>query len=1068
MTHCVGASDEVGPDWVGYLIAAEAKSKRLIRTARRMAAGAGVALLLILGLIQETSGSDRIAFVALVALVMATVLAGWEVVVGRREHAQSPVTDPAVSVSAWITTAGFTAVGSILVVQAWFRGGSSIAGGDIGPPDGVAWLGRLFAPWVWSGSDLGSPGTLELQLPWAAVLGLVNYAGGSAALAQRIWYTALFTGAAVGALVLLKTFGAKPVPAAIGAAVFVLNPYVITAVGTSPVYLLALALLALLPTCVLAAARSAISVRAAAIWLGLSAPLLGYVFINPPLVGMVLAAVIASPAVAWWLWGVEAVGRALRATLLGLGLLLIASAYWIIPVGIQLHTAAIGNLASASSWAWTEGRATIQNAFWLNTTWAWSSQYFPYASDYLAPPLSLLKFALPAAAFGSLCIAARPSKESDQDSARLGLPIVVAASTVALFLIVFSTGTRPPGKWIFDPLYNLPLGWILREPGRFLMFASLAYAILVTALASHLMSMHASRGRRANFARLPLGPTAAILLGGAISFGPGFPIVVGALVPDARPPLPSSHVQLPNYWTEMATFIDQAPYDGALVVFPPDDFYQMPYRWGYYGTDAFIPFLMKREVLIPNAQGYFPTTDSLMNASSLIASSLLRGDWGQVDNLLQSVGAPLILVRGDINPDFPGRTILSPAALSAALSRAPSFKLLHRAGALALFANLSYVESGLAVAPEFATVDSNSPDLRILSLLTPGTRLVSGTALPGIPRVSQAPQLSTWNLGAGALSVALAEPVGWHYKIGLLNADTPSQVVDPLVAPDRLRPFVAVEGIDQSTGAGILSLRLPLGNSLITNGAFIEGPWQDTVGDCLALGGNSGSPALDATVVGGGPNGLPALRLSASADSACEARAITWDSGPLLVDLQVRHLSGSAPRVCVWETGVGHCAPSIDNVKGIGWAEHALYVTPDAGAASLSLFIYSDADPSATRTVNDYSDVAVYAIPSSNVVLLGYPDGQPTGASKLVVLRASYSDGWIGPKQAKHVLVDGMMNGWLVGQAEPGRSAIYGPATLVSAGQVMSVAAFILIVTLFVTLLLGKDLVIRLRRHGHA
>ena len=48
--------------------------------------------------------------------------------------------------------------------------------------------------------------------------------------------------------------------------------------------------------------------------------------------------------------------------------------------------------------------------------------------------------------------------------ARLG----IAASAMALFLVLLSTGTRLPGALVFDPLYQLPLGWQLREPGRFL------------------------------------------------------------------------------------------------------------------------------------------------------------------------------------------------------------------------------------------------------------------------------------------------------------------------------------------------------------------------------------------------------------------------------------------------------------------------------------------------------------------------------------------------------------------------------------------------------------------------
>ena len=59
--------------------------------------------------------------------------------------------------------------------------------------------------------------------------------------------------------------------------------------------------------------------------------------------------------------------------------------------------------------------------------------------------------------------------------ARLG----IAASATALFLVLLSTGTRLPGVLVFASLYQLPLGWLLREPGRFLILAGLAYSVLL-------------------------------------------------------------------------------------------------------------------------------------------------------------------------------------------------------------------------------------------------------------------------------------------------------------------------------------------------------------------------------------------------------------------------------------------------------------------------------------------------------------------------------------------------------------------------------------------------------------
>jgi arabinofuranan 3-O-arabinosyltransferase len=1014
-----------------------------IRTVRLLAATLGVALLVLLGFIPESIPSDRIAILAFGALVIASVMACAEVLSMRRAFGRRHWVNDASSVrsGAWIAASALVVGGSILAVQTWFRAGASIAGADNALPNGVAWIGRLFSPWVWSGSDLGSQGTLEMQLPWAVVVGLVHLVGGNAELAQRIWYTALFTASAVGALLLLKTLGTRPTAATLGAAVYVLNPYVVTFVP-SPVYLLALALAVLLPACVLAAAHAAISVRTAVILLGVSAPFLGYVYFNPPLVGMLLAVVMASPIVAWWLWGAEAGARGLRTAIFGLGLLIIASAYWIIPAALQLHAGALNSLTAATSWTWTESRATISNAFWLNTAWGWNfPEYYPYAAVYSVLPLSFLKFLLPAVAFSSLYIVGRNARGAD--SARLGLPIVGAASMAALFLLLFSNGTRPPGNWLFEFFYQLPFGWLLREPGRFLMLAGLAYSILVAALANQLTTTQLIPSWTADFRQHSLGPAAAILLGGAISLGPGFPLTDGHVVSDVGTTLSSMHVRLPDYWNDMSAYIDRAPYDGAVVVFPPDDFYQMPYTWGYYGTDGFIPYLMSRPALIPNAQGYFATSSALTTAVDLTATSLLQNDWEEVDRLLQSLRAPLVLVRGDINSGFPGRSIIDPALLLYALKKAPNFTLVHQAGPLALFATSSDQQPRLGIAQSFATTESATPDLRALSILPRGTSLVAGPALQGITRLYDVPQLSSWDLQAGELRYSMAEPVGWRYEIGLFNTDQPAAVVDPSTEPKGLMPFVAGSKPDQVGSQNFLSIALPLGRNEITSGAPSDFRLTKLSG-CNGIGDNP-PPGIEVRLTDG-PNGLPATRLTSSAGSVCETRDLSWQGGSVLIDLWIRHVSGASPRVCVFEIGPDQCASSPTSFNGIGWVEYKFEVKPDAGTTAIGMILYADADPSGARTVNDYAGVAAYSVPSTDLMLVGYPSPS-TGASavQLLVLHETYSSDWVGPDHARHILVDGIMNGWLVSPGEQGLSTTYAPATLVSLSQLLSLVVFALI-----------------------
>src|SRR5207249_12283373 len=124
-------------------------------------------------------------------------------------------------------------------------------------------------------------------------------------------------------------------------------------------------------------------------------------------------------------------------------------------------------------------------------------------------------------------------------------------------------------------------GWLLREPARLVMLVALAYAVMIAIVIEAVLDQLIS-SRRVSMPALrvsiaPLALVTTVLL--------GFPIYTGALVPDAGPTLApwaisarTTHVQMPAYWNEMARVADALPIQGALLVMPPDDWYEMPYK----------------------------------------------------------------------------------------------------------------------------------------------------------------------------------------------------------------------------------------------------------------------------------------------------------------------------------------------------------------------------------------------------------------------------------------------------------------------------------------------------------
>ena len=1029
----------------------------------RMRAGLGVlgiTLLLLGGSMDGLQLSPILVGAAFLALLAATLIGGvegWPTRGGRRYGALRAAAPPtAASAGTWSSRVCLAIVGLVpaIAAQSWFDPGRLLAGGDMWPLVGTAWLGRLFAPWWWSGSNLGGPAANEASVPLAAVYWVVHALHGSPALAGRIWYTALLTGAAATCYLLLRALRVSPVGSTIGALAYVFNAHVVD-IGTNPVFLAAMVALAGLPAVVLTTASGQWPLRRGILLLGASAPLLGYVSQNPPLVLMIGALLASMPLLVAWLDGQAAARRALRTLALGGLLLVLASCYWLVPTVFQLQIDATSTLASTSSWIWTEGRATLANGFWLNNDWSWKyAEYFPFAGDYEEFPLETLKFLLPTTAFGFLALA-RFSRAiaATARRARLG----IAASAIALFMVLLSTGTYLPGALVFDPLYKLPIGWQLREPGRFLILGGLAYSVLLAltaeAVCERLYSWAGtvcgwrSALRRPGLRLVAVGAVVAAVL------APGFPIMTGAIAPDHRPLLPSMRVSVPAYWTGMSSYLNHSAPPGNLLVLPEDDFYQMPYTWGYYGVDTFITDLIARNVVDPVAQGYQPAGQQLIGAVGLVEQGLLAHDWPSVQRTLAAIGTPLLLVRGDVNAAFPQREITPPAALDTALREDPGMRLVRRFGKLDLFA-LRVPISPTGSDTPYVTVNSATPDLRDLALLPSGTALISSPMRSTVPAVLQAPPVSQWQLTGDELETSITEPPGWRYQIKLLSAtgafERPGISSKP---PARL-----ITRVRHRDGQVVEELSYKLGSSLLTDGDFVSGPWS-AVANCAAIPGTLSTARLSAPLLAGqGPAGQSALALSAHADSACEARPLAWRSGPLFVSFWFRNVSGAVPRICLWETPIDKCAtvtPIPPSSSSPQWYRYQAFVTPDPGTRSLQLFLYADVYIAGVPTTNEYSDVVVRGSPVAlQPVVVATPRSHERPAPALDTVGESFSPDWIGPPGDQHVVVDGLRNG-LLGPHSSNDALHFGPTSWYLLSRVASLLAAGLVLVLAVSLRSG-------------
>ncbi len=993
--------------------------------------------LLALAAFGTIGGHQILAGVAFVGLAIGTVLAWVELGQVRRhrrqvqgaalyvEHPMANVTAPPErSAGRWgpLLAAGLTAAVAAGAVQTWYTPGTAIAGGDLAPPNGTAWLGQLFSSWTWSGSDLGRPGSLETQLPWAGLLWLVHKAGGSSMLAQRLWFTVLFTGAALGALWLLRLLRASWVAAAVGSLLYLFNPFVLSNVGANPVFLAALVLVVVEPAIVLSVCSGRWRSRSGAVALVATVPLIGYAYENPPLVLAVAAAGLAALVVSAIWFGRPARRRALPFLALGVPLAAMASLYWVVPSFEQLHFDAVGQLSALSSWTWTETRSTLANAFWLNTSWAWPfKEYVPYNGNYAVFPLSILRYAFPIIGFVALSFRYGPSPKSARH-----LTLAASGATGSLVVIFLSTGTRLPGSLVFDPMYRLPYGWLLQGPGRFLLLAGVGYAamavVTVDTWMGHLDRAVGSVRRWSSGNRVAAKVGVAVAIVGVGAVAPGYPLAFGAVVPGPRPgSMPSTHVRVPRYWTEMVSYLNgPASVPGNLLVLPADPFYQMLYTWGYYGNDGFITDMVRRNVLDPAGQGYGAAGSELTSAVDQVATSLLAGDDAAANRILRALGTPDVLVRGDLSVRDPVSSPDSPQALAVALRADPAVELVHRSGPLSLYRLRSSTGTlgGVHTGVPYVTTEATTPNLLALSALPAGTAIVRHAPIRGVPAVVQVPNEPSWKLQGGELRATLALPPGRSYTVTQLG--TGGQASTPIALPVGVSTRVSGVHVRirvASTGT-VASLSTPSGMNELTGGNFFTKPWGK-VGNCDAVPGTH--PDLAARLGPAPPSNVgKALVLSTNADIACEAKAVAWHSGSVLLTLSAREIAGSGPAVCLWEIGPNRCAslPALDASRQ--WRTYQQIVTPPPGTRGLSLFLYAVGGTGGVRSVDAYSAVGVRPLPvpaSLAIVAIGTSgDHRPP---VLITADSTFSSAWTVSGAAQHVLVDGMANGWLSDTSRP-------------------------------------------------
>lgn len=1063
---------EAGAEIQGIVDGAEPRNG--LSSVRSTAVVTAVAIVL-LALSDSPSNSWWAQSTAVIAVLSLMVAACYLLVASHRAetvYTRCPISveenpiDRRDRAATWVTV-GIAGLVCSLVAQCRFTSTTALAFGDLQPPEGLAWLSHLFAPWAWSGANVGGPANLEINLPWAVVLETVHILGGSAALAERIWFSILLALIGVSATALLRVFGLSRLACALGGILYGFSPYFLsTSISMSPSWLATAGLMPLLLAGALVISRKRRVSRASWLVPVVIAPLLGYCAINPQQLLIVTAPVLVVPLAAAALRGRTYGAVSGKRLVAGSAIVIGCSLYWIVPTLVQIGQTRVSTALTNNSWVATEGRNNLANALWLVTTPFWHSRFaYPFAGPYSHVPLSVLRFApVLLASLGIVVIASPGGQVSRKRQETAGILALVACVSMLL-----STGTRIPGFLLFDPLYHLPYGWLLQLPSHFLVFAALADAMLGAIFIEWVICHRLGEARRAGLqARLSshvsvgyakLAVAIAIIMLGALA--PSLPLFDGEIVAAHRHPgiaYAAPRVRFPRYWSKMADFINGLRVPGSLVVLPPAGYYMIPRSW-YYGNPGFVTDEIARPVIYPTeGGGYEATGVAAAEAVRVLARNIMLDNVSGVERIMAALGARYLLISGDVITPWPGNGVYAmqnrypPNILDSKLEKSPAARLMFTAGPLQLFQVSGGARPGRASIDRYVTT-AHGVNLRILDALPQRTALVTGPPERGVPALVQ---MSLVNLHGDKLVWRASVPSGRKYGVALepgYGASVRSG-----------NGFVGIGASGATLDSGRLGVQLVKDRSrrtVITVSslremhselAFGSEEWSK-VGDCRKDEGDIG---IYSTVSRNGVRGRSAVSLYATKGAACIRRAVSYRPGELLeFSVAARRVSGAAPEACLWSSGENECVGGAHILAGgHGWQKDVFRVVTNAAFGKLYLFLYANQPvASGARTSVQYSHVQVVGVPAIAPVIIANPmrDGnEPT----LLVLNTGFAEGWSSSSGGQHVIVDGMMNGWIQRSSYRGNSSTsrftYVPGELVRAGMVASLVTGVVVVFMII------------------
>jgi len=346
--------------------------------------------------------------------------------------------------------------------------------------------------------------------------------------------------------------------------------------------------------------------------------------------------------------------------------------WWTIPIlNYYLWSPLIINPeVNVASWSWTHSRASFLNLFWLNGIWSWRPEYFPYFDSYSNPILIALTFIPFLLAAMALLFKSSKSRFN---------------AYIMLFILIFiflAKGLHEPFSQLNLLFYTyIPSMAMFREPtSKFTMALMPFLALLIGYSVDHIANVKISKVKPINLTKTLI--TTFFI---TIFIIAAYPLVTNPIETKTQQGSFSSYVKIPDYWYQATDWLDNQHGDYKILITPPDDFYQMPYIWGYYGTDQFLERLIQKPIISNYYTYSYKTNPDVTTTLQQLYSTIRYNRTTEFKALLDLLNVKYILQRNDVQYNFIGRNIIPPDEMQTFLAQQPYIHLTQRFGQLDIY-----------------------------------------------------------------------------------------------------------------------------------------------------------------------------------------------------------------------------------------------------------------------------------------------------------------------------------------------------------------------------------------------